>query len=375
MVTFRRLTLLILFSLHSVSVFAKTTTLTICEWEGYIMPWKNEFQAYAKERGINVDLQLHPEYLSSPEQVFNLVRGKFCDVITPTHNYFAQRNNQLFRSLLPIDYTKIPNYVNVSPALKKLNYKKYKGNNYAIPLLGGSNGLAYNADKVQQPTSFDVLFDPVNKCKITITKEQIAANLYLALLKSGYDKENIYDMDKRIKSRGLNDPEIQNNLELLYRNVCTQDRFWSGEADFSKPELLYGTTYWFGVATAKRNGINWKIAHNVRSTVWLDTISFVSTLKHSPDKLKAAYILADFMLSTPIQEKIHKEYGVVVVNKKVQQELTDLSLFFKDAWLWKPLTTRTQGIYHIMHNKALNSLETVPPKDSLSSKELMSSLP
>ena len=182
-------------------------------------------------------------------------------------------------------------------------------------------------------------------------------------------------MDKRIKSRGLNDPEIQNNLELLYRNVCTQDRFWSGEADFSKPELLYGTTYWFGVATAKRNGINWKIAHNVRSTVWLDTISFVSTLKHSPDKLKAAYILADFMLSTPIQEKIHKEYGVVVVNQKVQQELTDLSLFFKDAWLWKPLTTRTQGIYHIMHNKALNSLETVPPKDSLSPKELISSLP
>ncbi len=322
---------------------------------------------------MNVDLRLYHNYLSSPEQVFNLSRGKLCDVITPTHNYFAQRNNQLFRSLLAIDFSRVPNYVNVASAVKKLKYKEYMGGNYAIPLLGGSYGLAYNADKVQEPTSFDVLFDPINKCKITITKEQIATNLYIAILKSGYNKEHIYDMDKIITSRGLKDPKIQKNLNLLYSNVCSKERFWIGEADFSKPELLYGTTYWFGVAAANKQGMNWKIARNVRSTVWLDTISFVSTLKDSPNKLKAAYILADFMLSTAIQEKIHKKYGVVVVNQKVSQEIEDLSLFFSNAWLWKPLTTRTQGVYHIMHNKALNALKN-QQRSSASTKNRVNSL-
>jgi len=356
MITFKKIILLFFVVCYSFTAAAETTTLTVCEWEGYIMPWKDEFTAYAKQRGMDVDLKSYSEYLSSPEQVFNLTRGKFCDVITPTHNYFSQRNNQLFRSLLPIDFSRIPNYRNVFSSLKKLKYKEYRGESYAVPLLGGSYGLAYNADKVQEPTSFDVLFDPANKCKITITKAQFAANFYIAALKAGYDNESIYDMDKLIMSRGLEDPKIQQNLELLYNNVCTQDRFWDGEADFTKDELLYGTTYWFGVARAKKKGLNWKIAHNVRSTVWLDTISFVQTLKGSPDKLKAAYLLADFMLSTAIQEKIHKTYGVVVVNHKAKQELNDLSEFYTEAWLWKPLTIRTQGVYHIIHDSTLKYL-------------------
>lgn len=368
MIIFLKLILLFFFVVNSFTALAKTTKLTVCEWEGYIMPWENEFQTYAKERGMDVDLELYPEYLSSPEQIFELARGKLCDVITPTHNYFAQRNNQLFLSLLPIDFSRIPNYKNVFPIFKNLKYKEYMGENYAIPLLGGSYGLAYNADKVAEPTSFDVLFDPANKCKITITKAQFAANFYIAILKAGYDHKRIYDMDKMILSFGFKDPKIQKNLQLLYRNVCTQNRFWEGEADFAKAELLYGTTYWFGVASAQKKGLNWKIAHNVRSTVWLDTISFVPTLKDSPDKLKAAYILADFMLSKPIQEKIHKAYGVAVVNRKAKQELKDFSTFYNEEWLWKPLTIRTQGIYHLIHKQSLSSLPKKEKQNSPSTK-------
>jgi len=224
---------LFFFLAQSYAVVAKTTTLTICEWKGYIMPWKKEFQAYAKERGMNVNLVLYPEYLSSPEQVFNLVRGKHCDIITPTHNYFSQRHNQLFRSLLPIDFSKIPNYDNVFPTLKKLKYKEYQGSNYAVPLLGGSYALAYNADMVPEPKSFDVLFEPKNKCRITLTKAQFATNLYIAILKAGYNKADIYNMDEMISSRSLKDPRIQHNLDLLYANVCSQDRFWDGEADLT----------------------------------------------------------------------------------------------------------------------------------------------
>jgi spermidine/putrescine transport system substrate-binding protein len=342
---------------HSFSTLAETTTLTICEWQGYIMPWEDEFKVFAKQRGMDVDLKLYPEYLSSPEQVFTLVRSKRCDIITPTHNYFSQKHNQLFRSLLPIDFSKIPNYVNVFSTLKNLKYKDYQEKSYAVPLLGGSYGLAYNADKVEAPTSFDVLFAPENKCKITITKAQFAANFYLAVLKAGLNKETIYNMDKNISLTGFKNPEIQNNLEKLYNNVCEQSRFWTGEADFTKTELLYGTTYWFGVATANKKKLNWKIAQNVRSTVWLDTISFVPTLNESPNKLKAAYLLADFMLSKPIQEKIHEAYGVVVVNKMAKQELKDLSTFYEEAWLWKPLSTRTQGMYQMLHNTVFNSLK------------------
>lgn len=356
MITFKKVLFLAFVTAYSLTVSAETITLKVCEWEGYIMPWESEFKAYAKQRGIDVDLELYPEYLSSPEQIFTLVRGKKCDIVTPTHNYFSQRNNQLFLSLLPLDFSRIPNYAHVIPELKDLKYKEYKGQSFAVPLLGGSYGLAYNADKVKEPTSFDVLFDPANKCKITLTKAQFAANFYLATLKAGYTPESIYNMDNVIQLGGFKDQLIQNNLNQLYSNVCAQDRFWDGEADFSKPDLLYGTTYWFGVATANRKGLNWKIASNVRSTVWLDTISFVPTLLQSPKKLEAAYLLADFMLSAPIQEKIHNKYGVVIVNKKVKQALSDVSEFYKEVWLWQPLTIRTQGLFSIMHNNALQAL-------------------
>ncbi len=343
----------------STPVFAEATKLTICEWEGYIMPWEKEFKAYAKERGLEVDLELYPEYLSNPERVYFLSRGKKCDVMTPTHNYFAQKNDQLFKTLIPIDYSRIPNYADVFPALKKLKYKEYKGNNYAVPLLGGSYGLAYNADKVEKPTSMDVLFDPANRCKTTLTKDQYAANLYMAIIKAGYDAGAVYDVQELAKISnigGIKDPKIQKNLNALYANVCTHDRFWEGMADFSKPDLLYGTTYWFGVAEAQKNGLNWKIAHGVPTTVWLDTISFVASIKDSPKKLKAAYMLADFMISVPIQEKIHQSYGSVVVNQKAKQVMSDLSGFYIEKWLWKPLAKTTHDRYRRMHKIAFRSL-------------------
>lgn len=352
---FRKLLLLYILMV-SCSALAESTKLTICEWKGYIMPWAEEFQRYAKSEGLDVELALYPEYLSSPEQIFNLVRGRHCDVITPTHNYFSQRNSQLFRSLMPLDFSKIPNYTDVFPTLKNLNYKKFQGQNFAIPLLGGSYALAYNADKVPEPSSFDVLFDPKNKCKITLTKSQFATNFYLAILKAGYHADRIYNMDEMIHSRSLKDKEIEFNLKSLYKNVCAQDRFWQGEADLTKPELLYGTTYSFGVAEAQKKGVNWKIAHNVRSTVWLDTISFVPTLQNSPKKLAAAYLLANFMLSERIQEKIHQAYGVVVVNKKAEQALEDLTEYYDETWLWQPLSIRTQGLYQILHQNTLNAL-------------------
>ncbi|MEW6992780.1 PotD/PotF family extracellular solute-binding protein [Colwelliaceae bacterium MEBiC 14330] len=348
--------ILLAFLVKSFPIYAETTKLNICEWQGYIMPWAKEFETYAKANGLDVELILYPEYLSSPEQIFNLVRAKHCDVITPTHNYFSQRNNQLFRSLMPLDYSKIPNYSDVFQTLKNLNYQNFQGENFAVPLLGGSYALAYNADKVPEPTSFDVLFDPKNKCKITLTKSQFATNFYLAILQAGYSADRIYNMDDMISSRSLNDKGIEGNLERLYKNVCAQDRFWQGEADFTKPELLYGTTYSFGVAAAQKQGANWKIAHNVRATVWLDTISFVPTLQSSPKKLAAAYMLANFMLSAPIQEKIHQAYGVVVVNKRAEQALQDLSEYYDETWLWQPLTIRTQGLYQILHQHAFDSL-------------------
>lgn len=354
--SFKQLTFIFFLLTFSQSAFSETIKLTICEWQGYIMPWHKEFQQYAKERGLEVELRLYPEYLSSPEQIFNLARGKLCDVITPTHNYFSQRHNQLFRSLLPIDVTRIPNYKHVFLALKNLKYKEFEGNSYAIPLLGGSYGLAYNADKVNAPSSFDVLFDPNNKCKTSLTKAQFAANFYLAILKSGYDSKNIYSMDQNIAASEFKDKSIHKNLVKLYENVCAEDRFWQGEADLTKKDLLYATTYWFGVSSANKKGLNWKIAHNVRSTTWLDTISFVPSLKDSPQKLEAAYLLADFMLSVPIQEKIHETYGVIVVNKLAKQELKDLSLFYDEDWLWKPLTVRTQGAYQLMHDKLISTL-------------------
>jgi spermidine/putrescine-binding protein len=336
----------------------QAVTLNVLEWEGYISDHKNSFEEYAKSKGLDVKLNIIKPFITNPEQIFQKVRLGKADVTTPTHNYYKMRNNQLINVLQPIDTSKLNNYKNVTKSLRSASYDKSNNNTFSIPLLGGSYGLAYNKGKgVPEPTSWNILWDPKYKNKFAITSDQFEANLYVVMTSLGYPPETFYNMEKNPK---FNKQDVQSKLNDLVKNA---NSFWGGLAD---PEAMMNlelvTTYWFGPAIANKNGQNWQLSSPKEGqTVWLDTMALAKHLKNDPQKLEAAYLLLDHMISPKVQAAIFRAYGSVIVNPKadtvlsaeevVQSHVGDDS-FFEDKFFWKPLTARTKGAYQQMWEAA-----------------------
>ncbi len=333
-------------------------SLNVLEWEGYISPFAADFEKYAKEKGVDAKLNILKPYITNADQIFDAVRQKSADVVTPTHNYYKMSNGKLIKVLMPIDTKQLSNYANITGSLKNASYDKEGEGKYSVPLLGGSYGLGYNTEKVKDaPASWAVLWDEANKGKFSITNDQFEANVYMAMLMSGYPAESFYDIDKI----QFDEAKVQEKLNALVANSAS---FWGGVPDAKDmASLNYVTDYWFGVALANQAGQKWKLANPKEGqTVWLDTMALSGHVKDDADKQKAAYLLLDFMISPAVQKKMYEMYGSVMVNTETAKMLSPEAAksshigdeaFFKEEWFWKPLTDRTRNTYKKMWRTAL----------------------
>lgn len=333
---------------------ANAITLNILEWEGYVSPFKDEFSLYAKSKGMDVQLNIVKPFITGPELIFKELRTKNVDVTTPTNNYYKMNQEKLLQVLQPIDFSKLSNYSQVLKSLRNASYDQDHSGKYSVPLLGGSYGLAYNANTTSAPDSWNALWDPKYKGKYAITSDQFEANIYITMLALGYSPESVYDISKG----EFNESEVQQKLNQLVANAGS---FWQGLADAKAMENLeLVTTYWFGVADANKAGQNWKLAAPKEGqTLWLDTLAIGRHV--TGEKLAAAYLLIDFMISAEIQKRIIEMYGSIIVNTETAKLLDAKTIkdgrvgdesFFIEEYFWKPLSSRTRNMYKIMWNKA-----------------------
>jgi spermidine/putrescine transport system substrate-binding protein len=336
--------LLLTFVFQSLSPAA--VTLNVLEWEGYISPYVADFKAYAKSKGMEVELNILKPYITNPTQIFEALRAQKADVVTPTCNYFKMADNQLIKVLMPIERRKLENYPKVIAQARLSNYDEFEGKKYSVPLLGGTYALACNTATIKTPpASWEVLWSPEAKGKFTLTGEQFEANIYMVMQVLGYPPNSFYDVES-----GKTDLEkVQTKLNALVANA---KGFWPGMETVENMKTLdYITDYWFSVAAANKAGQNWKIAAPKEGqTQWFDTMALAKTLENQPEKLAAAYLLLDFMISAPAQKRILDDYGSIIVNGDPR----DLSFLNIDL-IWRPLSARTRNTYKIMWEKALQA--------------------
>src|SRR6185312_11978693 len=82
---------------------ARAVELRVFEWEGYIWPYKAEFEAYAKSKGKDITLKTmtdasgRQKFIGSADDIFVALRDDQSDVVTPTNNYFKAENGKLLR--------------------------------------------------------------------------------------------------------------------------------------------------------------------------------------------------------------------------------------------------------------------------------------
>lgn len=345
------------------SPMAHAVELRVLEWEGYISPDEKAFEAWAKAKGKTIDLVFQkkadgtPFYIGNADDIFENVRKKACDVTTPTHNYYKQERGKLMQILHTIDTSKLANYSSVYPGLRSAGFARDEtGGVHAVPLLGGSYALAYNAASSPAPGSWTTLLQPAAKGTFTITSDQVEANIYQMALLAGVKPADVYDYDKYTPA------QLKATSDNLKKLVANAANFWGGmpSAEQMKP-LSYATDYWFGVAAANAAGQNWKFASPKEGvTVWLDTLAIAKHVESDPAKLEAAYLLVDYMIGLEAQARIARDFGSVIVNPKAKAKLTAAQAagqpgetFFDEQYFWQPLNDRTRNGFKKMWDEAL----------------------
>ncbi len=220
--------------------------LRILAWEGYAS--SDDIKAFKAlvNKKFKVNLTVKVSYPSTPQDLFDGVRSKNFDIISPANNIPKSERWSLIRNklVLPLNLDNIPNYNNIIPSLQKADYITESGLVYGSPIVYGYYGLAYNADKVKEPTSWNVLWEASNKLKYTISADYSEANIYITALSLGYNKKQVFDFELL-----RNDPKFERRLTLLAKNA---NSLWIG-VDSTKhlKDLSYATAWGFSFPELK----------------------------------------------------------------------------------------------------------------------------
>ncbi|MDH4565645.1 extracellular solute-binding protein [Pseudomonas sp. BN414] len=139
----------------------------IYNWFDYIGP--NTLKDFQADSGIKPQYDV---YDSNEVLEAKLLSGHSgYDLVVPSDGFLP--NYMKAGVFQPLDKSKLPNWKNLNPALLKVLAAKDPGNQYVMPYMWGTNGIAYNVDKVKAVLgenapvdSWELIFNPDNLSKL-----------------------------------------------------------------------------------------------------------------------------------------------------------------------------------------------------------------
>ena len=229
--------------------------LKVYNWGDYIDP--EILKSFEKETGIHVIY----DTFATNEDMYVKVKagGSDYDVVIPS-DYMISR--MLRDGLLEkLDFSKIPNYAKIADKFKNLEFDPK--NEYSVPYMWGTVGIAYNTKMVTEPVdSWGVLWDRKYEKQIFMLdspRDSIGITLkYLGYSLNTGDEAQLAAAGKKLVE--------QKPLVLAYLVDEAKDKMiagegalavvWSGDAMFmmeKNPDLAYaipkeGTNLWFDEA-------------------------------------------------------------------------------------------------------------------------------
>src|SRR5437667_9323321 len=149
-------------------------SLSLLVWEGY-----------ADESAVHDFEQSHhckvsASYMGSSDELVAKLRGGSAsnyDVISPCSDVAASIVKAGLAA--PLDLSKIPSYLQLSPKLRELPLVKMNGRIYGVPFIWGPNPILYDITAfAQPPDSWSIFWDPKYKGKISLWDE--LSSVYMA---------------------------------------------------------------------------------------------------------------------------------------------------------------------------------------------------
>ncbi|MEN0104789.1 MAG: polyamine ABC transporter substrate-binding protein [Pseudomonas sp.] len=140
--------------------------VNVYNWTDYI--GETTLKDFKAETGIN---PVYDVFDSNETLEGKLLAGRTgYDVVVPSNHFLSRQIRAgVFQKL---DKSQLPNWKNLSPQLLERLQENDPGNEYAVPYLWGTNGIAYNVKKIKEVLGVDsidswaILFEPENLKKL-----------------------------------------------------------------------------------------------------------------------------------------------------------------------------------------------------------------
>lgn len=341
--------------------------LRVLTWEGYIQAEDiKKVDALLAAHKLPFYIELVKPYAEGAEQMFDVIRGQFCDVSFLTLFFIKIEKEQTIRLLQPININS-PFLTEYSQLLSNLTHLDMglneKGQPLYIPWGGGVYGFYADYKKLnheQIPRSVKAFWQAEWRGQFSLNKTQPGYNLGLALMsldKSPFYLYQLIQQNKREEIKTLIHPEgeLQQQLNRLYQNA---GNLWTSTTEF-KSNLSIVSSWGPEIQAKNKTGEDWRfISFDEGHMAWLDTINFVKHLKG--EKLAAAEVFANYFIGKEVQNRIANELSMVPakVNSDENKVLGQSQQLYQEEMFVPPYDEVSYSIIKKMANLAEKSIHS-----------------
>jgi putative spermidine/putrescine transport system substrate-binding protein/spermidine/putrescine transport system substrate-binding protein len=317
----------------------KQETLSLLVWEGYADP--SFVHAFEEAHHCKVVAS----YMGSSDELVAKLRGGSAanyDVISPSSDVATS----IVRAGLaaPLDLSKIPSYVQLSPKLRDSPLVKANAQTYGVPFVWGPNPLLYDTTVfATAPGSWSVLWDPKYKGKISLWDE--LSSVYMAAQVLNYDKPNPNQL------YNLSDEQLETVKKKLIELKPNIRKYWStgGELTnlFQNHEILAAMGW--PLMTNQLRKLNFPIGETIpkeNTTGWIDHLMITAASTHK--ELAQAFL--EYMVEPQTQKLVTDVTHYTPTNPGTGQLLTadekktlhldDPDDYMKRIYFWQDVPRR-----------------------------------
>jgi spermidine/putrescine-binding protein len=210
----------------------------------------------------------------------------------------------------PLDLGKIPNYDNLYASLKYSEWCQFGARVYAVPWAWGPTGLVYDADQVQTPDSWNVLWDPKYQHKVALWDD--LSMIWITALSLGHT--NVYNLTRP----QLN--EVREKLLALNNQVFGYYKGELEELDYIRNKGVVLLNSWFDPSNLlKEEGRNFKMVIPREGAIGMFDSYMISNNSTHPD---LAYQYINHQINPAVQQAMVRTTGLPPANIQTLEMLS-----------------------------------------------------